>query len=108
MVDIRICSAPGCRVVLNGRPEARYCCEACKKRAKRARRKPQQQELSGTLIVEVPDLPVPPKTLIVPPSEPAPGHLDAFERLREGKVLSRWKPTGDGKDVPDISDFLRR
>jgi hypothetical protein len=23
-------------------------------------------------------------------------------------VLSRWDPTGDGKEMPDIPDFLRR
>lgn len=33
---------------------------------------------------------------------------DAFERLQGDAILSKWKPIGDGKDVPDISDFLRR
>src|SRR5262245_58938317 len=35
-------------------------------------------------------------------------HPDAFERLRGDAVLSKWKPSGDGKDVPDIPEYLRR
>lgn len=34
--------------------------------------------------------------------------LTAFDRLRRDAILSDWKPTGDGRDVPDIPEFLRR
>ena len=35
---------------------------------------------------------------------------DARQRASEplGYPVSRWCPTGDGKDMPDIPDFLRR
>src|SRR5262245_30444037 len=101
---VRVCQAPGCREPLvDRRAEARYCSEACKKVARRARRK-----LSGT--GDPPDLGSGTRASV---ATPAPigrplKPMDAFERLREGKVLSRWKPTGDGRGVPDIPEFLRR
>jgi hypothetical protein len=36
------------------------------------------------------------------------GASAAYDRLQSGFAISRWRPTGDGKDVPDVPAFLRR
>jgi hypothetical protein len=107
---VRVCAAPGCREpMLDRKPEAIYCSDVCRKRGERARRR----KLAVTGGVDDPDYlgavtgactvtPAALRTVLKP--------MDAFERLREGKVLSRWKPDpkATGEDMPDIPEFLRR
>src|SRR5262245_15725834 len=106
---VRVCAAPGCREPLvDRRAEARYCSEACKKVARRLRRR-----LPGTRSGDDPPGLGSGTRASVASLAPMPGILkptDAFERLRGNAVLSRWKPDPKAKpgDVPDIPDFLRR
>jgi hypothetical protein len=83
------CQGPGCKEALPPHlpSNARYCSTACKSAAQRERRALGRD----------------------PAVSPHPDGSDtAFKRLQGDAVLSRWRPTGDGRDVPDIPDFLRR
>ena len=51
---------------------------------------------------------VPPSLPVAPAPRTPLKTDDAFARLQGNAVLSQWKPSGDGKDVPNIPDFLRR
>src|SRR5262245_49905328 len=106
---LRVCAAPGCREpLIDRRAEARYCSEACKKAARRERRK-----LGGTKSGDDPrGLGSGTRASVATPARMRPllKPMDAFERLRGGAMLSRWKPDpkATGEDMPDLPDFLRR
>jgi hypothetical protein len=102
----RACEAPGCTNVIAGtaRADARYCSTACRKRASRDKNDDM-----------VPDIPPPENvTLNREKSEQKQGAKNdtdesaAFARLQGDAVRSNWEPTGDGEDMPDIPEFLRR
>src|SRR5262245_11652157 len=87
---------------------SKYCSPVCryaaaKGRSGRGHARTDAGHSSGCL---PPSLATPP-ALAVPLKADLPP-ADAFERLREGKVLSSWKPSGDGKDMPELPEFLRR
>src|SRR5262245_13110605 len=85
---------------------SKYCSPECRYAAARARHAPTATD------DRVSCLP-PSRVLPAASTPPLKGDLypsDAFERLREGKVLSQWKPDpkATGEDMPDIPEFLRR
>src|SRR5262245_42342230 len=97
-----------------GKPvPAKFCSPACRKDAYRVR----QGHSRSVPVVDDPDIQARSVPPFLPPAPSAPASLktdqsppDAFERLREGKVLSSWKPSPNARaeDVPDIPDFLHR
>jgi hypothetical protein len=92
----------------------KYCSVACRQDAYRVR----QGHSASVTRVTAPDIPSASVTAPTPaPAVPASrfksdqGDLDAFERMRAGRVLSKWEPTACAPaDDPgwDIPEFLRR
>ena len=93
----RECAAPDCNNIIaaTARVDAVYCSKACRERVRRANSRHENE-------VAALDTPLPQNV------------ADNAEKTQQNQwsktegVLSRWEPTGDGKDVPDIPDFLRR
>lgn len=102
----RECEAPGCSNVIapTARADARYCSTACRTRASRYKNDAQ-----------LPDT-APPENVTFNQEKDEQNQrpkmdtqkTNHFAELQGDAVLSNWKPTGDGRDVPDIPDFLRR
>ena len=91
----------------DGKPvPAKYCSPACRKEAYRQRLKVPSDAAQGQGTAAThQNGPVPQGG---PSQDPVPFHPNAFARLQGDAVLSQWKPSGDGKDVPPIPEFLRR
>jgi hypothetical protein len=113
----RLCLAPGCSNVIapTARADARYCSTACRVRA---RREGQGAVSRNEIGCRPPDI-GPPENVTDsaektqqnqgPKIDPQKTEGNStFDRLREGKPLSDWKPSGGGQDIPDIPGFLRR
>jgi len=108
----RQCEAPDCTNVISGtaRIDARYCSKACRERA-RYEAKRQKNDCAE------PDIGAP-ENLAFSAEKTKQNQRPKIEGDKRlgfspalfpaDAVLSNWKPTGVGKDMPDIPDFLRR
>jgi hypothetical protein len=97
-----------------GKPApAKYCSPACRKDAYRVRYG-HSRSVPVAVATEVPSRSVPASSTPAPVSR-APfktdraSDLDEFERIRAGRVLSRWEPCANpDQNGFDIPDFLQR
>jgi hypothetical protein len=86
---------------------AKYCSLTCRKDVYRVRQG-YSRSVPRVDATDVPSRSVPLSTPLLMASAPPLKTDSTFDRLRGDAVLSNWKPSGDGKNCPNIPEFLRR